>query len=176
MHLTDKVKEEGSNVAKTPFILRALSILGFEEVLKLSEVLLEKQMPLQKAAGEDLLAWNDPPKKTSVHQQEEAKVLPFPKQPSLKEYEALRDPGIPEPEKLDNRPEDEEEGTLINSDLVLWQREINRESGKGVKKLDAVKGYQKSTQMYVVKTESPEGKKKLRFASTDGILVNKKQA
>ncbi|HXH73701.1 MAG TPA: hypothetical protein VNJ08_01960 [Bacteriovoracaceae bacterium] len=156
-------------MAKTSFVLRALSVLGFEEILKLSEVLMEARVPLKKAAGEDLIVWNDAPKKKSIHQQDDAKILNFPKQGSLKEFEALRDPDIP----------DATEGqapTLINSDLVLWQREITRESDDASKKLEAASGYQKSTQMYVVKSQTPEGKKKLRFASTDGILVNKKQA
>ena len=42
--------------------------------------------------------------------------------------------------------------------------------------MDAFKGYRKSTEMYVVKTPTHEGKDKIRFASTNGVLVNKKQA
>ena len=45
-----------------------------------------------------------------------------------------------------------------------------------VQKKDAFKGYEKSTEMYVVKTTTHDGKDKLRFAATDGVLINKKQA
>jgi hypothetical protein len=34
----------------------------------------------------------------------------------------------------------------------------------------------KSNEMYVVKTPSSDGKDKIRFAATQGVLINKKQA
>lgn len=159
-------------MAKTSFILRALGLLGLEEILKLSEVVIERQIPLKKAAGEDLLAWSEPTTKKKPRQQpeEEARILSFPKK-SVHDFSELEDPNRPPPPN-----DDGEKPSLLSSDMLLWQREISKETGGALKKVDAVKGYQKSTQMYVVKTESPEGKQKIRFASTDGILVNKKQS
>lgn len=156
-------------MAKTSSVLRSLGILGSEEMLKLSEVLKEKQVPMKMAAGEELVVWDDSPGEMAqkrLSPSADAKILEFPTK-SIREFSAY------EPE----RPEGEEQdGKLLPSDLVLWQREISRESGANIQKLNAMSGYQKSTQMYVVKTKGHEGKTKLRFASTEGILVNKKQA
>jgi hypothetical protein len=157
-------------VAKTSSILQALSLLGPEEILKLSELHSESLVQLKKAAGEDLIVWNDPPEKQEFHK-EEAKVLAFPIKKSVHDFSELPAPEIEVP------PEDDSENSsLVHSELVLWQREVNKGSDGAIKKLGAFKGYLKSTQMYVVKNESAEGNSKIRFASTDGILVNKKQA
>ena len=158
-------------MSKSSFVLKALKILGLEEMLKLSEVLHVKQVPLKKAAGEDLIVWDDAsesiPKKA---QQEEARILAFPKKSSINDLTPYRE------EAPDAPAEDNEAHTLLTSDLVLWQREIAKSSGESSHKMDAFKGYKKSTEMYVVKTPTIDGKDKIRFASTNGVLVNKKQA
>lgn len=156
-------------MSKSTFVLRALKILGLEEMLKLSQVLHVKQVPLKKAAGEELIVWDDAPeiapKKTS---HEEAKVLSFPKK-------TIHDLA-PMQEESPEKEEDKERPNFLTSDMVLWQREIAKTNGENVHKLDAFKGYKKSTEMYVVKTPTVDGKDKIRFASTNGVLVNKKQA
>lgn len=153
------------------FVLRALTILGLEEMLKLSEVLHVKQAPLKKAAGEELIVWDDAPetavKSPPRKHKEEGKVLSFPKQ-TVRELAPLQE----EVEEV----QEEETPNFLTSDLILWQREITRQTGDNIQKMDAFKGYKKSTEMYVVKTPSVEGKDKIRFASTNGVLVNKKQA
>lgn len=170
--MTDKLREGDLFVAKTSFILRALGLLGLEEILNLSEVASEQKIPLKKAAGEDLLAWSGPASKKKLRQEpeEEARILSFPKK-SAHDFGELEDPNRPQPAK-----DDGEKPSLVSSDMLLWQREISKETGGAIKRVDAVSGYQKSTQMYVIKTESPEGKQRIRFASTDGVLVNKKQS
>lgn len=156
-------------MTNSSFVLRALKILGLEEMLKLSEVLHVKQAPLKKAAGEELVVWDDSesihelPKKTRP--KEEAKILEFPKK-------TLADLA-PEPELEGKEGED---SGLLHSEVVLWQREITRQTGDTVHKKDAFKGYRKATEMYVVKTSDVDGKDKIRFASTNGVLINKKQA
>jgi len=158
--------------SKSTFVLRALKILGLDEMLKLSQVLHVKQVPLKKAAGEELIVWDDAPSavpSTSPKKSEgEAKVLNFPK----KTIQDL----TPMPEENPEQADDKERPSFLTSDMVLWQREIAKSNGENVHKLDAFKGYKKSTEMYVVKTPTPEGKDKIRFASTNGVLVNKKQA
>ena len=159
-------------MSKSSFVIRALRILGLEEMLKLSEVLQVRQVPLKKAAGAELVAWDDAVEEVATSKpspvQQDAQVLPFPKR-SIREIE----PQV-EPEKAG---EVESQGeTLLSSDIVLWQRELTRQTGDNVQKLDAFKGYRKSTEMYVVKTQDFEGKSKIRFASTNGVLINKKQA
>ena len=156
---------------KTSYVLQALKILGLEEMLKLSEVLHVKQVPLKKAAGGELIAWDDAdqkpsPKKSS--EREEAKVLAFPKK-TINEL-------IPMQEEAPSKDDEDGSSNLLTSDVILWQRELTKQSGETSHKMDAFKGYKKSTEMYVVKTPSLEGKDKIRFASTNGVLVNKKQA
>ena len=46
---------------KTNFVLRALNLYGLEEILKLSKAMIVKQVPLKKAAGEELIVWDDAP-------------------------------------------------------------------------------------------------------------------
>lgn len=158
-------------MSKTSFVLQALKILGLEEMLKLSQVLHVKQVPLKKAAGEELIVWDEAPekpaKKLSTGPEPEENVLPFPK----KSINDLAPAYTPESEE-----EEGEKDHLLSSELVLWQREINRQASDDIHKKEAFKGYRKSTEMYVVKTSTVEGKDKIRFAATDGVLINKKQA
>ena len=46
----------------------------------------------------------------------------------------------------------------------------------GSVKKEAARGYARATEMYVVKTSKIEGSDSIRFASTNGVLVDKKQA
>jgi hypothetical protein len=167
---TDRYSQKGPiTLSKSTFVLRALKILGLDEMLKLSQVLHVKQVPLKKAAGEDLVVWDDAPVMAPRQQEStEAKVLSFPKK-TIQDLAPLREENL-------EKEDDKERPNFLTSDLVLWQREIAKSSGENVHKLDAFKGYKKSTEMYVVKTPTPEGKDKIRFASTNGVLVNKKQA
>lgn len=155
-------------MSKPSFVLHALKILGPEEVLKLSQVLRIKQVPLKKAAGEELIVWDDAPeepKKKVIA--EENNVLSFPKK-------TVHDHAPLQPEMKES--EEEEGPGLITSELVLWQREMSRHNEDNVHKMDAFKGYKKSNEMYVVKESNKEGKDSIRFASTNGVLINKKQA
>lgn len=160
-------------MANANFVLRALRILGLEEMLKLSEVLHEKQVPLKKAAGEELIAWDaavSPKKSPKPNRSAEAKILPFIKK-KLNELEPLQEE-VPEGALNDS----EEEADVLSSDLLLWQRGVSRQSEVNVLKQQAVKGYQKASEMYVVKETDLTGKEKIRFAATNGVLINKKQA
>lgn len=161
------VKKGTQKLAKSSFVLRALKILGLEEIQKLSEVLHVRESALKKAAGEELIVWDDAPQIAPVKNESgDAKVLSFPKK-------TIHDMAkLPEPETAPS----EDSPSMLHSDLVLWQREITRQTGDNVHRLDAFKGYKKSTEMYVVKESSVDGKDKIRFASTNGVLVNKKQA
>ncbi len=156
---------------KTTQVLHALKILGLEEMLKLSEVLHVKQVPLKKAAGGELIVWDEADQKPAPkkHQEkEDAKILAFPKK-SINELIPLQD----------ETPATEDDGEKLNfvtSDVLLWHRELSKQTDEISHKMDAFKGYRKSTEIYVVKTPSNEGKDKIRFALTNGVLVNKKQA
>ncbi len=167
---------------KTSFVLQALNILGLEEILKLSEVLRVKQVPLKKAAGEELVSWSeasqDEQAKPKMPPSTEGKILPFPK--TIRQFEELESE---KKEIIETKPNTREkseslpEGTLVMpSDVVLWQREIMKDSDGAIQKIDAMRGYQRSTQMYMAKSKTIDGKEKIRFIVTNGILINKKQA
>ncbi len=153
-------------MAKSSFVLKALKILGLDEVLKLSEVLRLKQAPLKKVVGEDFISFgnkeDDQPKKPVAS---EANILPFANKAYVREGEKPPHEG---------ERQQEEQTTLINSDLVLWQRELCRQIGNSVPMVDAVKGYKRFNEMYVVKDSSLDKTDKMRLASTKGVLVNKK--
>jgi hypothetical protein len=153
---------------KKSYVLKALQILGPEEILKLSQVLAVRTV-MKKAAGAELIEWDDAPKKSvrKNHSPEEGKVLEFKKGGGFPK-EPIDDP------YLEATPLDESEIDIHSTDLLLWQRELSKECGLKSKK-DAVQGYRKSTQMYVVKSSGEDGAEKIRFASTNGVLVNKKQ-
>jgi hypothetical protein len=155
---------------KPAFVLQALNILSLETILKLTKVLRLKHGLLNKAAGEELISWEQD---TAAAPQPEGKVLQMGNR-SKSGLAPLEVP--PSDEEVKKKKEEEDKPNLLTSDVILWQREITRETGEAVHKMDAVKGYQKATEMYVVKSKTEEGKEKIRFASTDGILINKKQA
>ena len=147
------------------FVLQALRIFSLEEMLNLSQARKVKTNMLKKAAGEDLILWNDASEK--VTSKNEDNVLAFKKTNSYTQ-EILK----PETE---SKTEEESSSTVSTTDFLLWQRELIKDTSTPSKK-DAFKGYGRATEMYVVKSATPEGKEKIRFASTRGVLVNKKQA
>jgi hypothetical protein len=155
------------------FVLQALKIFGLEEMLKLSQTGQVKAGMLKKAAGAELIVWDDASQVESHAQPEqaEAKILPFKKQ--FGEPSEISEP-IADPHLAKGKPS-EESANFYSSEFMLWQRELSKDNTSPLKK-DAVQGYARSTEMYVVKTPTIDGKEKIRFAETNGILVNKKQA
>lgn len=156
------------------FVLKAMRIFGLEEMLKLAESVRAQPVPLKKAAGEELIVWNDAPDKeprTKNQKPHKDNILPF------KRPEQLEDQWAPAAEAAETKPNSEETSSNFSStEFLLWQRELSKDSGAPLVKKEAVKGYSKATEMYVVKTPLADGKEKIRFASTNGVLVNKKQA
>lgn len=143
-------------------------------MLKLSQTGQVKTVLMKKAAGAELIVWDDAPEPEAhapATEATEAKILPFKKQfgPPAEVQEPIADPHLPE-----FKPSAESEN-FYSSEFMLWQRELSKDTTAPLKK-DAVRGYARSTEMYVVKTPTIEGKEKIRFADTNGILVNKKQA
>lgn len=154
------------------YVLKALRIFGLEEMLKLSQAALVKPIMLKKAAGEDLVFWSDDPDEEAVPSsipETPGKVLPFRKNFRLPVEEVSQD------KKLKSEASEEEQKHIVTTEFVLLNREMAKESAVSAKK-DAAKGYARATEMYVVKTSNIEGTESIRFASTNGVLVNKKQA
>jgi hypothetical protein len=158
-------------MSKNPYVLKALKILGLEEMLKLAEILKSKQVPMKKVAGEDLIVWSEPEASEEILEAappKVAKVLNFPGHSPKPEPEAE--------ETKESKKEETNQPHLVTAEMMLWQKELTKESDSSLQKQDAFNGYKKSTEMYVVKTEVKGGKDKMRIASTQGVLVNKKQA
>jgi hypothetical protein len=152
----------------SPYVLRALCILGPEEILKLAHVLHREEVSFKKAAGDDFVFWKEgkpSPKKEESRPKTEAKVLHF----------SRPTPQVEEKADSPEETETQDGGQIMSSEIILMQREISRESASGTQKASAKSGYQKATEMYVVKSNI-DGKEKIRFASTNGVLINKKQA
>jgi hypothetical protein len=160
-------------VAKS-YVLRALKILGLEEIVRLSQVLKVKPAMMKKAAGQELVSWSDASDQAEVNRAQEspplATILPFKKELPRREQEESSTPSDPA------QSTDAEIPNLVSSEFILWQRELTKDVSSPLMSKEAVKGYSKSTEMYVVKTPSADGTDKIRFASTKGVLVNKKQA
>lgn len=145
--------------------------------MKLARAIKVKPSMMKKAAGQELISWSDASELEESPSELEARspdnILPFQK--------SLRNPVSPLPQKSEPKEESApgEEADiphLVSADFILWQRELSRDPNGGMQTKEAVKGYSKATEMYVVKTPSADGKDKIRFASTQGVLVNKKQA
>jgi hypothetical protein len=161
-------------VAKS-YVLKALRIFGLEEMLKLSKSALVKPVMMKKAAGEDLIVWSDAPEEeTHAKAPEESLgvVLPFKKQ--LSDFAKISEPSSEA--NNSKEPPLEASSPIYSSEFMLWNKELIKESSVPVLKKEAVKEYARSAEMYVVKTSTVEGKDKIRFASTNGVLVDKKQA
>jgi hypothetical protein len=159
-------------MGKPSFILQALGVLSMEDIHRITSIVHEKQAIHKKAAGGELVFWEDPPsgstpkKKTQESREgnEEAKVLPFSSNQFFKE------------KVTENITKEEEPTNLVSTDSILWQREMSKNAEGSMQKTEALGRYKRSTEMYVVKTHDETGKEKLKFASTDGVLINKKQA
>jgi hypothetical protein len=161
-------------VAKS-YVLKALRIFGLEEILKLSKSALVRPSLMKRAAGEDLIVWNDASDEEIQAKSPEEKlaiVLPF----KNRSGDCNK---ISEPQSETNKikgPPLEASTQIYSSEFMLWGKELSKESSSAILKKDAAKEYARSTEMFVVKTSTVDGKDKIRFASTNGVLVDKKQA
>ncbi len=159
------------------YVLKALRLLSLDEVVKLAKAITVKPSLMKKAAGQELISWSDAAEEFVPIPEPEVKVpenvLPFNK--------IQRKPSAPDSSPAEARSESPpaEDGDMahfVSTDFILWQRELSRDPSNGIQTKEAMKGYAKATEMYVVKTPASDGKDKIRFASTQGVLVNKKQA
>ena len=151
-------------------MLKALKILGLEEMLKLAEILNSKAVPLKRAAGEDLVVWSEPePQNPKKDSRPDAKVLSFKTTRAADLEEAQFD-------ESKSEVKNENQNHFVSAEMMMWQKELTKDSELNLHKREAVNGYKKSADMYVVKTTEVDGKEKIRIASTRGVLIDKKQA
>ena len=143
-------------------------------MLKLSEVLQVKQVPLQQAAGGEHIVWDDdePKENYSRPPQKPAKILPFPKKPAFRQERIDLEDKL----QVQGEPQEASNHLLVETEMLLWQRDLARSTDEIFHKQEAFKGYKKATEIYSVKSSDLDGKEKIRFANTNGVLINKKQA
>ena len=150
-------------------VLKAFSLLGPEEILELSEVM--GKVPVGKKVAVDILVFFEEDEVPVMKKpKKEAKVLPFTK-PKLEPLEAVS----PAPKEGDPQ-ENSELPSLVTGEMALFQRELGKEGDEALSRIDAKKGYSRITNVYLVKSKDLSGKEKIRFADTNGVLINKKQA
>ncbi|HXH32047.1 MAG TPA: hypothetical protein VNJ01_14660 [Bacteriovoracaceae bacterium] len=152
-------------MSKPSYVLQALKILGPEEIPKFAGTEKLRKPHLKKVSGLDFSEFEDTEFDIKPPAIIEAKVLAFPtlKQPTEKSLQEEPTADHPTPDHL-------------STEEVLLHRSSHGPGGHNVYKLDAFGKYAKSNEMYVVKSESEVGKKHTRFAATNGVLINKKQA
>ena len=131
------------------YVLSALKIFTQDYMLSIAQTS-QSRAALRKAAGEELVGWHeDRPYSPKRGVESEARILEFP------------------------RASVGAKGEESDSNLLFfWQRSHRPDNLKE----EFIEGYRKATEIYMVKTKDQEGKQKIRFASTHGVLVNKKQA
>lgn len=154
-------------MTKASHILKAFSIIGPEEILKLSESVATGHGKM--VSGDSFLVWGEeqePELKTEALK--EADIIPFPQNKKL--FEPLVEP-VPE-----TPTEEATVPAFLSGELALMQRELARESEEAITRMSAKSGYKSATNLFVIKTKDLEGKSKIKFASTNGVLVDKKQA
>lgn len=157
--------------SSSDLVIKALKIFTMDQMFQLaSHGEVQKVVATKKVSGGDeFVVWSDGP--PPVHEEErpkprevEAKVIPFPGRNFIQEP------------KQEESEQPEDESHFYHSDFIINQMQVTRDIGEDLLKREAFKGYKKSTEMYIVKESTIDGKDKIRFASTSGVLVNKKLA
>jgi hypothetical protein len=162
--VTDKFKK-GLNLSQKSFVLRALKILGLEEILKLSELLKKNEEPLKQVVSPETSQDSGPHE--DAHEtlgKGAADVLVFPS----KDQSHYSGP-LAETELSESQLSDE-------SELFLLKLEYSKLHEGTVQRLDALREYQKTSQTYQIQKKTGDGKSVRKIISTNGILINKKQA
>lgn len=162
-------------------LLKIFRLITPDDLGVLAETLVEIQPQLKKAAGSELLSFDN----EFQQQPKMAKVIQFPKNEQFTESsgdkDSLAEIGVlsAKEQKEKNKVEDEEERTKQSeSDFLLEGREKFKESEEKIYKRSGFACYQRSSDLslYRVTSTDNDGKEKSRLTSSQGVLVNKKQA
>lgn len=142
-------------------ILRALSVLSLDDILKLSSVD-EEILAFEQVAGGEWLSAPEPRRPRT-----EAKVLTFasPEHVKVKDLEPLKE------------GEEAELGGLkeLSLDFILTQRKLWKEGVSQFGLTSAIEKYLSQVQIISIKEKGHQGKERIRFIATQGLLVDKKQ-
>lgn len=150
--------------------MSCLKILGLQEMLKLSEVIHSRSLPLKQVSGGGFIvgdAQDERPKSKPKKEEKEAKVIPFPQKQEIKEEPPARGPPLPAIAL---------ETTFLASEEILNQLEIAKEMSGVLQKHRALEEYKQGQNVHMVKSKDSEGKTQVRFAKTKGVLIDRKLA
>lgn len=112
------------------------------------------------------------------HLKKTPKFSNFPKERSFKpkDFEPSEPQNLLKEAEIHRPSEQEEPNEFYSSEMLLYQREMTKERESKEARREAANGYERATDIYIVKSKDLEGKTQIKFASTNGVLVNKKQA
>ena len=145
-------------------VLRAISVLSLEEILKLSSSE-EEILAFEQVAGGE---WSSAPQ--ARRPSSPAKILSFPSPEKKANLARDLEPLPEEGESLDLEGLQE-----LSLDFILSQRELWKRGVQSLGLATAIEEYLRQLQVISIKESSDEGKEKIRFITTQGLLINKKQ-
>lgn len=163
-------------------LLKIFRLITPDDLGVLAETLEESHLELKKAAGSELLSCDSEPHSSP----KSARVIQFPKkdhhEETIVDKESLAEIGVLSGKEQRERKiieeEEEKRHSPSESDLLLEEREKFKESEEKIYKRTGFACYQRSSDLslYRVTSTDTAGKEKSRLTSSQGVLVNKKQA
>ena len=167
-------------------LLKIFRLITPDDLGVLAETLEVSHLELKKAAGSELLSCDSEPHPSSKNVSKNAKVIQFPKkddhEETIVDKESLAEIGVlsgkEQRERKKVEEEEEKRHSPSESDLLLEEREKFKESEEKIYKRTGFACYQRSSDLslYRVTSTDTAGKEKSRLTSSQGVLVNKKQA
>ena len=160
-------------------ILTVFRLITPQDLRHLTEALQSRKANLM-AAGAELLVWDK-----ELLPKPEAKILDFNKNKSSKKSDetlSLSEIGVlsadEQKERQKSAKEEEDKDKPSESDFLLEEREKFKETEVKMFKQNGYACYQRSSDLslYRVTVTDDKGKEKSRLPSSQGVLVNKKQA
>lgn len=161
-------------------ILTIFRLLTPQDLGQLTETLKSRKASHKLAAGAELLVWDDDEREAP---RQEGRVLSFPsKEPTAAGPVSLEQIGVVSAQeqkaRLKAAEAEAEKDKPSESDFLIEEREKFKESEEKIFKQSGFACYQRSSDLslYRVTVTDDKGKEKTRLTSTQGVLVNKKQA
>lgn len=148
-------------MADSNSVLRALSVLSLEEILRLSSAE-EEILAFEQVAGGE---WITGPKCAPTG----AKVISFPERKkalSVTDLEPI----------IEGEPADFEVLNELSLDFILTQRELWKKGGAQMGLVGAIDEYLQQVKVIAITEKVSDEKEKIRFITTQGLLINRKQS
>jgi hypothetical protein len=162
-------------LAKSLSVFRALGLLGPEEVSQLSLSSLEKISPLKKVVGQEFIVSEESSSKLQNVSKKQLRDSGGSRVLQFSEHLNAGDEGVQSNDE-NHGSTDQSSPHFMSADILLWQRSVSKSTEEKLHKQEALKEYGQSGHHFSVKKNLEDGKEKITIASTQGILIDKKQA